>query len=462
MLAAITARSPSSFIGVKYEDNSKKPYLWKRTRFNGLTTHWTPDRTIYYGSPGPRANAIPTVDLDVVFPISAPTEPEVLVNAGFDYAMASPHHVSAGSETRRNDKVKLFCDSGGFQLISGALDWVDMDELADTYNRTIDYGIGLDIPTPGELQKDFLMRMCDVMIKNNRYLRSKVVPEVEIYDVSHGNTLQLRAKFLDRVLAEKKKERRDGQGLAIGAIAQNFKDGGQRQTVVTGSVNLIYTLLKSKGLYERYHVLGTTNSFFQFLYHVLLHYEVAPHITADSTSYVLPATYNLMIANKLAPDHSLLSLELPKEERSYTLNCNCPVCYHVKYAREYQLMYMTNTLHGMYATANQRDRIEEIAGEYLRGRIGLNEALSVCTGEPASSLKVYTAIVKFAIEAAEKGFKEAWLYHEKTLNGLMRGSVSTGGLFNKGTKAMSSKAKRLDSILTRFEEFHAAKTKGRK
>ena len=457
--AAITGRPPNTFIGVKYEDNTDKDYLWKRIRFNGLTTHWCPDRTLYYGSSSAKANAVGVNDFDAMMLMGPTSHPQVLRNAGFRYAMASPHHVSGPSETRRNSLIKYFCDSGGFQLISGALDWVDMDELAEMYNRTIDYGIGLDIPVQGVLQPKYLMRMCEVMLNNNRYLRSQVCKEVEIYDVSHGNAFKFRREFLARVLAQKKQYKIEGGGLAVGGIAQNFRDGGAAQTIVTGTVNLVYVLLKSKGYYERYHILGTTSPFFQLLYHIMLEYEQAPHITADSTSYILPSAYNLYCSNKMVPDHSLQNVDLPKTVHSYTLQCNCPICSLVKYSRELHFTAATNAIHGLYVMGRQRDRIEETALDYLGGRITLHEAVKTCYGGESSLNNVYAAALRFAQHACEKGFEAAWSRHELALKSLMRSGMRTHTLFTAPIQPATPKAQRLDSILTRFEQFHVRQKK---
>lgn len=463
--AAITGRPPNTFCGIKLEDNRGKDRLWKRTRWNGITVHYLPDRTVYFGASRKGANGIYDVDYDVFFIMSPTTHPEVLNNAGYNYAMASPLHVSNDTETRRNPHVKLFSDSGGFQLFSGALDWIDMDQLVEFYNRTVDYGIGLDIPTGGPQQKKFLMRMCEVMLKNNRYMRDRCIPEVEIYDVSHGNTLTLRQQFINRVLEDKKAEKREGGGLAVAGIAQNMADGGAAQTIINGTVNLLYTLLKSKGQYERYHILGTTNSFFQFMYHILLAHDVAPYITADSTSYVLPSANNLIMDMRLEPNHALVSTTIPKTNNSFFIRCSCPVCSTLKYSREFHVNYLANVIHSLYAIANQRDRIEETALDYMGGAITLNQALTTVTGDTnVQRLGVFAAAVKFAEHAAKKGFKDAWSVHEGTLKHLMRDGISKASLFGEHPvdSATKERAARLDMILGKFEDFHSKQKRGRK
>jgi hypothetical protein len=379
----------------------------------------------------------------------------VLADAGFRYGMASPLHVSPRTETRRNEYVKLFSDSGGFQLISGASDWIDMDQLIEFYNRTIDYGIGLDIPTKAFLQDKFLMRMCKVMLANNTYLRSNAVKEVSIYDVSHGNTLARRKAFLKEVLAYKKKVKLVGGGLAIGGIAQNSVGSTFTRTAVNGVINLVYTLLASKGQYERYHVLGTTNPFFLFLYHVLLHHKAAPHITADSTSWVLSSASNQLTTSKMEANHKLTATAIPKDLASFTLNCNCPVCSMVKYSRELHVTYLANAIHTLHVIGNQQERITESAQAYLHGSKSLESALTEVLGSvPKSELAIFKACINFAVDACTKGFDKALAIHGEAFKTMMRKDKASGLFASRLTKAQQEDGVRLDSILTKYEEFH--------
>jgi hypothetical protein len=464
--ATITGCLPNAYFAVRYEDNTNKDYLWKRVRYNGMTTHWTPDRTLFYGVCRNKAgtSGIGTEEFDLFFFMSPNTQPQVLVNAGFKYAMASPLHVSKETETRRNKHIKLFSDSGGFQLISGASDWIDMDTLIDFYNRTIDYGIGLDIPTPSFLQEKYLMRMCEVMIKNNTYLRNRAVSDVEIYDVSHGTTVPLRQQMLKRIVQQKIKDKIEGGGLAIGGIAQNIAEGGLLSTMITGTVNLMYALLTTKGMYERYHVLGTTNSFFQFLYHIVLMKGGAKHITADSTSYILPSANNQIITGRQDAIHRLVTTRIPKTNHSYTMGCCCPICSHAKYLKEFYFNCRLNSLHSLYVISNQRDRIEECAKDYIEGKVKLDEALrgiiNAVGGIASSTLKAHMLCIHFVESCCEIGFKKSFEKYQPQFKFYLRGEIKKGSLFKDIKPAAAiKKEKRLDFILKRYEDFHSNRRK---
>lgn len=452
--AAITSGAAHQFAAVKYGDFRKDPMLWQRTRFNGLTTEVYPDRTLYIGSTLRKSSSISDVDYDEMVITSYATHMTTLKDLGYRYGMASPHHISNATETRRNKHIKLFSDSGGFQLLTGVVDFIDPLELAAYYNKTVDYGIGLDIPVFGN--NDMLMRMIEIMLVNNRLIRKHLVPEAQIYDVSHGSTLKTRAQFLDRLLKEKEL----GEGLAIGGIAQNFKDGGMRVTTATGTVNLLYTLLKTKGRFKRYHVLGTTSSFFQALYWLIQEYEVAPHITADSTTYVQAPVNNLMLNSKL---RSLLlsSTDLPKEHWRTALHCPCALCSIVKYPIAYVRTAALNVFHGLSAIADNCNMIEDSVRDFHDGKMSLQKLASMLGDQ--SMTRFYVQVMEFALDAARKGFKTAYEKHYPTLKPFLRGATNTGSLFGERQRVLTPDQQkvrtRLDSVLTKYEDYHKGKKK---
>ncbi len=453
--ATITGSMPNSFVAIKYEDNTKNPMLWKRTRFDGLTTNWYPDRTLFTGASLQRTSSINNVEYDEIILTGLSTQCESLKTAGFRYGMASPHHTSAAAETRRNKHVKLFSDSGGFQLLSGAVEFIDPVELAEYYNRAIDYGIGLDIPVFGH--NDMLMRMIEVMLKNNRLIRKHLKPEVSLYDVSHGSTLKTRQEFLERLLKEKDL----GDSLAVGGIAQNYKDGGQPTTIISGTINMMYTLLRSKGTFKRYHILGTTSSFFQALYWLIQEHDAAPHITADSTSYILPAANNLTVTNRMTGDCRLVSTEVPKDIRGYSLQCACPVCNMVKYPIAYVHYAHINSYHNLFTISENYKLIETMCREFLDGKISMRVLAEAVGGPKQAILPVMEAAFKFGMDAARKGFKHAYEKHSPTLKHLVRGKVQTGALFSKTQEVQLNETQqktrqRLDTVLTKYEDYHKA------
>ncbi len=454
--AAATNFAPYSYLAVKYEDNKNSPYLWQRTRFNGITTHKLPDRTLYYGVYPSKGYATGIMDSapDSITLTSISNNPTILAEIGFNYMMGSPEHTSRLSETRRNEYVRIFTDSGGFQLISGASDWIDPDKLISLYNRTTDYGIGLDIPVPAGLQAKYCMRMCEVMLKNNDYLRSKANNKVEIYDVSHGRTLDLRQKFLQRVLHHKKKSKERTSGLAIGGIGQNWQDEGRSKTIVSGSINMIYAFLAARDYYERFHILGTTGTFYIFLYYLMLSESPGKQITADSTSYLMASANNLM----LFPSDSKFSLNsspIPKAERSNISNCSCSLCNQVKYSLAYHKNAHLTPVHNLHVIQNQVQRIEELSKEYLSGKVTLREALTLLLGDSLEMVRPAVVATNFVQAALKNGFKATWDKHQDKLTPFLRKETSDQQRTLFGTvEVKHPREDRLKMILSAYEKFH--------
>ena len=449
--ATITGRPANSYVAVKYENNTKHPMLWKRTRFDGVTTSWYPDRTLYVGNALNRNSGVNNVAYDQILLLGLSTQPQSLKDAGFRYGMTSPHHISNATASRRSKHAVLFSDSGGFQLLSGATDFIDPHELADYYNATIDYGIGLDIPVFGH--NDMLFRMIEVMLKNNKLLRKLLVPEVTLFEVSHGATLETRSKFLERLLKEKSLS----PALAVGGIAQNTRDGGLATTVVTGAINLLYTLEKSKGTFERYHILGTTSTIFQCMYWLIQEYQVAPFITADSTSYILPAANNLTLGGNWE-DGRLVTTPIVKESNPYQLQCSCPVCSMVRYPRFYVENANVNCIHNLHVIKQNYDMNRHMVRQYLDGHISMNALAKYVSGDAKPILPVIEATYKFALMAAQKGFKAAYDKHYPVLSNLSRDNQQGRGTIFTVKKQLTEDQKkikaRLDTVLTRYEEFH--------
>lgn len=458
--ASITTSTADSYLAAKFRDNSKDKNLWGRSRFNSVSTDIYPDRTLYTGRSTSNRSGILVEDVDAFIGSGLSTQYQVLRDMGYGFAMVSPHNVGTTTKSRRNPYVKLVSDSGGFQMHSGASDFIDPIELAQYYNETVDFGVGLDIPVFNntELQD----RMVEIMIKNNHIIKKHLLPEVSLYDVSHGATLAERQKFLNRVLKEKPSSDR----LAVGGIAQNNRNGGALVTAVTGVMNLMYVLDRTKGRYTSFHILGTTAPFYLVLYEVLVSL-LDVHLTADSTSYILSPTNNIYMYADTDPESiRFSSLQLPKDEMSFDLNCTCPACYLTKYPLHYVRHAHVNAIHALHAVKNIQAQVKELVSAYFSGERTLNDLARLTTGSNSSTLSVYEAVLEFAIYSAKQGFKAAYEKYYPTLRPYVRGAVKRAALFGNTNTAPTpeqevSKA-RLLSIFDAYDKYHKKHFNNRK
>lgn len=452
--AAITASRAHSYLAVNYGNNYESPDLWKRSRWNGVLTEQYPDRTLHFGTCSTSRNGILPHEADRLLLTSVSSQFSSLREMGYTFAMVSPLHVSKTSRTVRNPHVKLISDSGGFQLYSGASDYVNPEELAHLYNDTVDFGVGLDIPVFG--YEHLLPRMIEIMLKNNKVIRRNLLPSVQLYDVCHGATLEERKAFLDRLL----KEKEHGPRLAIGGIAQNNRNGGAGVTTVTGVINLLYTLDRTKGRYESYHVLGTTQLFWLMMYAVLIEL-MDVHLTADSTSYRLSTINNMLTCTRMEDkDIRLRAATLPKARVPHTNICACPYCASVKYPLHYVFTPQTNEMHSLQVMQNQWRLVRGEVKEFLAGRITAHALVKMVV--QAESNRPYVAALEFAVDAAKQGFAKAYEKHRTTLESHTRGGGNSS-LFGKNDKSADWKKAeaRLRGIFDKYEEMHKTQLKAK-
>jgi hypothetical protein len=387
--AAVNSLALNEFMGVKY--GKPKARVWTAERLKGLFTIYLPDRTVCFGRGNSNTLGITTEEMDEYFMISPMSNPSMLKGIGYKYMMVTPERLSTSDYMRRNDEVKVFSDSGGFQMSKGVTEFVDPDFVAKFYSDRIDYGIGLDVPLPKHLQNtDWFTRMCDIQILNNKYIKERLKGSpCELYDVSHGLTLENRKRFTHRVLDNKV-----GIGLSLGGIGQANYDTLHTSTIMA-IINMCYVLDASKGIYDRFHILGTTSPFMISAYNVLTEIGVAPLITADSSTY---AQMGLAMHSRGTIYHNGAStvpgFALEDLPISYGLPCNCPVCALAGYPQVYRMSGPANgihTLHTLYKMA-------EVVGEYtklmLQGRPVMDQLLTLVAPNK-SQFPVYRSLYKF-------------------------------------------------------------------
>src|SRR5882672_10224435 len=188
MPAAVDFLETFETLGVKFQKNPKSKWLTKEVK-DGIHIFHYPDRTIYRMKPGANHACIPEDMLDSYLDYSVLSNPEVYKNMGYRYAMISPPHMGYKKAAIKNPYIRLFADSGGFQIRQGVTDFVDPDVLVDFYNASTDVGIGLDVPMPAALYPKYLERMSHVTSRNNKYIKDRLTSGVSLYDLNHGSTL---------------------------------------------------------------------------------------------------------------------------------------------------------------------------------------------------------------------------------------------------------------------------------
>lgn len=458
MPAGVNSSALNAFLGVKY-GSPKRPYTSARRK--GLHMLHLRDRTVFVGRGHGATLGLADFEFDMATFMGPLTSPEFMLDAGYNMMMVTPERLATSDYVRRNGKVILVSDSGGFQLSKGVTEFMDLDEVSSFYARKIDIGIGMDIPVPPHLQSsEWFLRMCKVMLKNNEYMSKKIKGSgCELYDVSHGLSLENRKTFLDYVLKHKV-----GSGLALGGIGQANYDN-MLTSVTAAVINMCYVLSTAKGAYDRFHILGTTSPFMISLYTVLTHLGVAPFITADSSTYSQPAISFNVKGSYLTRDYTVSTNVLDTMAAPFGLGCNCPLCTLSGDSLVYHLSREANAIHTLYVQHRLNEILASMTKLYLEGKIPLQDLLNFVQPRPALH-PLYRALYAFVCDM-DKGFDKAFAKHGSFLKEFMRKNQEDRGLFTAAKKvnAQHQKAEaNVTKAIMRYEEFHgiSGKKKGKK
>jgi len=174
------------------------------------------------------------------------------------------------------DGIKWMSDSGGFQLITQRVDYIDPAKLAHWYNDNVDLGFSLDIPSyPDNLRE----RAAHVLRQNNEVMLDHLKPHVELINVLHGNSSDINTFYKACEIVHNKKIARMSFGdLYFGTVVD----------AISRFIRLVEFLEKNyAGHYKHIHILGIFN-IRVLLPLIYVMNRKFPHIqfTSDSTTYL--------------------------------------------------------------------------------------------------------------------------------------------------------------------------------
>lgn len=450
MPAAVDFFAQFETLGVRYEKNARDKWMTKESK-DGIHIFYYPDRTIYRSKPGANHACIPDVAMDAYLDYSPLSNPKVYKNMGYRYAMISPPHMGFKKAVIRNEHLRIFADSGGFQIRQGVTDFVNPDQLIDFYNASTDIGIGLDVPMHPLLYDKYLARMSHVTSKNNKHIKAGLTSDVALYDLNHGMDLKDRKVFFD---VTEQYEPNDGIAMA-GTSSKARGEYGVAAHIVNGVIGIAYVLARSKGRYKTAHILGTTTPFYMFVFHLLTKSGFFPHITSDSSTYAQAAMMNTQLTS--IPGQSILYRNtLPKGEVLYRSPCSCPVCSIVGYSHHLMVNARANMVHSLYHYAYINDLISDLADQWLAGTLKPSEIQKIIAPS-AFQPRHFTGLMKFLNDLMASGsFQKAYKINADFIEPIL-GKTKQKSLFGiaKKHEAPHGDEVRTDRILKSYEDWQA-------
>lgn len=247
---------------------------------------------------------------------------------GFDYYMTNyidymgKEKSSPRNRVARDPKsMTVISDSGGFQFLTGKLDYLDPLQLVNWYNENADVGIVLDMPVVSRISDPKLHAAhAQLQARNTQLMLDAAAPGLEFMNVVHGLTADDKIRFHDTV------GHNDIRRLAIG--------GSYFDTVMSSVASVLLLHRRLGDHYQHYHFLGITNLFQVLAYMRMAHHGLLPFVTSDSSTYYQKgASKEYLIQTRLSSNISHLNIGQRDNVTSpyAVLPCSCPVCSNLKY-----------------------------------------------------------------------------------------------------------------------------------
>lgn len=220
-----------------------------------------------------------------------------------------------------NTKLKYVSDSGGFQLMTEKVSFIDPRKIIEWYNLNVDMGMVLDIPVVHEDEKiSQIKRLAWVQRRNTDLMMLNKADHVDLINIFHGVTPAQKAAFRE-IVEDDRIDR-----LALGGEYYN--------NVVNGTNNLMTTILNGRH-YKHFHLLGIFN-----LAQLAIIVKVAEWegnhalITSDASTHIQSASrkiYHGYLGQRYSPKR----MNIGDADRIPTISnetiCNCKACRAVKY-----------------------------------------------------------------------------------------------------------------------------------
>ena len=227
---------------------------------------------------------------------------------------------TAGNLRRSGKKgdITYISDSGGFQIFSGVVDYLDPAKVVKWYNDNVDIGMVLDIPGNAKCISTY-QRAAEVQRINTEIMLKYKAPHVDLMNIFHGSLDEHRKAY--RAICE----HQDIDRIAIGSAYFGS---------VMSSIDNIFDIVTTGRQYKHYHVLGVSNILQLILIMHMVSKGLVPYITSDSTTAInlgMTKRYNLYPHVGAANQTYVIGNTNTFPSTKNILPCNCPVCATIKY-----------------------------------------------------------------------------------------------------------------------------------
>ena len=369
--------------------------------------------------------------------IAVPITNSLFVKAcGLTKVLANPIHGDYVKETFEDKGIESIIDSGGFQMLTGVIDFVHPDDVVKRYNKLANIGMPIDLPVRSKFEVEFWDPIGKMIRANDDYLIERLNPDIHLALISHGTSLERRKRRLDIL-------DRDAEVVAIAGLNINPAPGVDRHLNIVE--NLMYVIQRKRKTTRYFHVLGVTGKFWMFIYALIDALGYVREIGADSVSHRMGSLIGMVDR----PDFSVT--DIPKNQPfKQVIPCGCPVCVAVDDIRVMNSAAILEA-HNLWVRAKQTEMLCDLARHHLKGEVTLQEIHKIMNLR--IDITKFQFIVNYIKEiVATDKFKA------------IKAPQSTKSLFSnvipeddEATDEMKIGASKYADILTKYEKFHKRK-----
>lgn len=409
------------------------------TEFGRGYKRWRlPDATISMTNGTRKCTKAITEIQDVIVSLSSPS---FIKNIGLNKVLGNPIHGDFQSAGFDALGIESIVDSGGFQLLTSTVDFVNPDDVIKRYNSGGGIGMPLDVPVRSVAEEMFFDTISHLIKANDLYIEPKLTNGTDLALISHGSNLERRKSRLDVL------DREDAKVIAIAGLNTPPPPGVNK--LYSGLENLMYVVNRFHKTARYFHVLGVTSKFWIFVYALIDALGFVKSIGADSV------THRILAISGSYETLSFNADNLPRGDRHYGSmpRCSCPVCV---ITGDLRLLNEGNLLeaHNLWVKVKQTEFLANLAKLYVGGHVKLLEVRAELNlNIPANEFCAMISYIESIIASGKHVPFRLKSSKSRTLFGV-----------EKAKPTPASVVAHYGNIVKRYEEFHGVSfsAKGKK
>lgn len=417
----------SAQILVTREHNKKES-----TEFGAKYKQWyTHDKTVSFVS----RSQVNGVNIKHTADIAVPISNALFVHAcGLTKVLANPIHGDYVKSTFEDKGIESIIDSGGFQMLTGAADFVHPDDVVKRYNRLANIGMPIDLPVRSKFEKEYFDPVSRMIRANDEYLIERLDPHIHLALISHGTSIEKRKRRLDVL---------DRKAEVVAIAGLNIKPEPGVDHYLNNIENLMYVISRYRKTTRYFHVLGVTSKFWMFMYALIEAEGYVREIGADSVSHRMGSLIGMV-------DRSDFTVvDIPKNQVfKQAIPCGCPVCVAVDDIRILNAAAILEA-HNLWVRSKQTELIIDLARHFIKNEVTLAEISKVMNLRIDLTKFQYMVNYTREIIASDK-FKR--IKPARSTNSLFSDIIPEENI----DEANVGKDK-YNEILTKYEKFHKRK-----